>query len=97
MWMMTQLLVPGVQHEGGPDDGAESTSTELAQSRARAIEQQRVDDRRCESCERAQLRREREHHVEVRLIDEAGVLLRDPPFLGERLTLRAVPVAARVV
>jgi hypothetical protein len=92
-----QCARPGVQDERGAEHDAEAAVTELEQRLGGGVEQ-RVEHRLGrELGEGAKLARQREDDVEVPDVEEPLLTLRDPLLLGERLTLRAMPVAARVV
>src|SRR6185437_5952368 len=53
--------------------------------------------KRSPSSDRPQFSRKREDDMEVPDVEQPFAALLDPMLLGERLTLRAVPVAARMV
>ena len=59
--------------------------------------EERVDHARIALRERVERVRQREDDVEVRNGQQVGLARREPPFLGERLALRAMAIATGVV
>ncbi len=92
-----QLPGPGVQHERGAEPGAEPAVAELEQGLGGGVKERVEDHVRGAAREGSQLGRQGEDDVEVPDVEQALAALLDPMLLGERLTLRAVPVAARMV
>ena len=88
---------PGMQDERGAEDRAEPALAELEQGLGGSMKERVEDHLRSAASERPQFRRKREDDVEVPDIEQPLAALLDPMLLGERLTLRAVPVAARMV
>lgn len=93
----TQLLVPGMQHDCGSQDGSESALGKPTKGCGRAGEKQPKHDSGSESRKRAQLGWYREDDVKVWNIEQAFALPVDPLLLRERLALGTMPIAARVV
>ena len=60
-------------------------------------ETDRVEDARIALRERVEVVRQREDDVEVRNGQEVGLARRQPPLFRQRLTLRTVTIAARIV
>ena len=95
--MELELSGPGVKDERRPDGRGEARPCEGCE-RARCDTKEHVEDApTSEGCERPKLGGEREYDVEVRHVEHARSLRLDPFLLGQRLTLRAMPIAARVV
>src|SRR5262249_33029197 len=92
-----EVTLPGVEHQRGAEDGVEPALPEGKQRVGRRVEEGVEDRPRRELGEEAELGRKGEHDVEVPYVQLALAALGDPPLLGERLALRAMPVAARVV
>ena len=92
-----QVARPGVQHERGTEDGVEAAQAELEQRVGRSAKERVEDLTRREPREQAQLGRQREDDMEVPDVEQALGAPVDPLLLGERLALRTMPVAARVV
>jgi len=99
MQVLREILPPRVQHRGNADHPAKvlRIAAEGEQRVDRGAEEQRVDHARIALRERIEQMRECKDDVEVRNGQEVGVARREPSFLGERLTLGAMPVAAGVV
>ena len=81
----------------GAELGRKAALPKLEQRVAGGMEEGIVDDTRGEGCELAQLGREREDDVKVGHVEHSHGLRFDPLLLGEGLTLRTMPIAARVV
>ena len=99
MRVQTELLVPSVQHAEKTNFRAEVSriAAEGEQRVGGRAKQQRVDDARIALGERVQGMRQGEHDVEVLHEEQLGTAAGEPALFRERLALRAVPVAARVV
>ena len=96
---MRHRAAPGVQHRGEPDLDAQTLGIgrDGEQRLGGDLEQQPIDERLVRVGERADRRRQREDHVVI--LDRQQIRLPglEPTLGSPRLTLRAVPVAARVV
>ena len=99
MEVLGERLAPSVEDRGDPDRATEVSrvSTEREQRVGGGAEEQRVNDARIALCERVQIVRQGEDDVEVRNGQQVGAPRREPPLGGERLTLRTMPIATRVV
>ncbi len=97
--VLGERLAPGVQHQGCRDLAAKPTRvlTELEERCRDALEQQRVEHPGIALCQGVQFMGQRKHQMKVRHRQKLGAPGSEPAFLGERLALRAVPVAAGVV
>jgi len=97
--VLPEILAPGVQHQGSGDLPTEPTRilAELEQRVGGGLEQEAVDRSRIGLCQHIQRVRQGEHQVEVRHRQQLGPPGSQPTFLGQRLALRAMPVAAGVV
>lgn len=97
MRMEFELARPGMQNERRANGRGQARSSERSEG-PRGDAKERIEDApTSERRERAKLGGEREDDVKVRHIEHARSLRLDPFLLGQRLTLRAMPVAARVV
>ncbi len=96
MDVLPEVLAPGVQHHRDADLAAEPArvASELQQGPGRSLEEQPVDEAGLRLRERVEFVRQREHHVPVADVEQAGGLPLHPPGLLERLALGAVPVPA---
>lgn len=92
-----QLLVPSVQYHRRTESGPQSALCKCTKSCARAGKKQTKHHYRSESAKRAQLGRQRKDDVKVRDIEQSLTLLLNPALLRERLALRTMPIAARVI
>ena len=99
MEMLREILSPRVQNRGDADRAAKvpRVTTEGEQGVGGRAKEQRVDHPRIALGERVEIVRQREDDVEVRNRQQVGPARGEPPFLGERLALGAMPIAARVV
>ena len=97
--MLREILPPRVQNRRDPDRAAQVTRI-LAEGEQRVgsgAEENRVDHTRIALREGMEVVGQGEDDVEVRNGQEVGLVRRQPPFLGERLTLRAMAIATGVV
>jgi hypothetical protein len=97
--VMGERLPPGMQHQRGGDIAPEPARVlaKLDQRFRSRGKQQPVDPSRVALGQRIDLVREREHQMEIGHGQELSAPALQPTLLGERLALRAVAVAARVV
>ncbi len=97
--MLREILSPVCSIAVIADRAAEvpRISPEGEQRVGRRAEQQRVDHARIALREGVERVRQGEDDVEVRNRQQVGLARRQPPFLGERLTLRAMAIATGVV
>ena len=97
--MVIEVLSPGVQYRGETDLGAEvlGVGGDLRERLGRGREQQAVDLGLVLVGDGADLRRQREHDVEVRHRQQLGLARLQPCLRRRPLALRAMPIAARVV
>jgi hypothetical protein len=97
--VMEQSLTPGVQHRQEPDLGAEVLGVlgYPPQGFARGAEQDVVNDSLVVKRKLCELIGNCEHHVKVVDRQKLCPLLVQPLGLGQRLTLGAVAITARVV
>ena len=88
-----------MKHPCGGDLTAQPTRvlTEFDECCGYCGEEQAIDQRGVALGQRVQLVGQREHEMEIRHRQELRAPGGEPAFLGERLTLRAVAIAARVV
>ena len=92
-----QFPGPGVQHQHQARRGLQPGPEQLQEGPGRGAEQGAVELGRILPGQEPQFRREGEHQVEVRQVQEALGFLVEPAFLGQGLALGAVPVSAGVV
>ena len=99
MEVLGESLAPGVENRGDPDRAAKvpRITPEGQQRVSSCAEEERVDHARITLRERVERVREREDDVEVRNRQEVSAAGGEPPFLGEGLALRAMPIATGVV
>ena len=97
VWVEAQVARPGVQDERGAEGGGETALCELQERPLGRGEEGLEHDARSEASEGAKLLGQREDDMKVPRVEEMLPTLLDPLFLRERLTLRTVPVATRVV
>ena len=99
MRMMLQLLAPGVQHRNRSQTRPQvfRIGTELQQRLRRRREQQPIQQLAVAQHQRAQLVRQREHHVKVRHRQQFRLPFGQPGRTLGAATLRTVTVAARVI
>ena len=95
--MEGQLPGPGVQHHHQARSGFQPSPEQLQKGLGHGAEEGAVDLGRILSGQEPQFRREGEHQVEVRQVQEALGLFVEPAFLGQGLALWAVPVPTGVV
>ncbi len=99
MGMKLEFLVPGMEHAEEADLGSEmgGIARHLQQGFGAGPKQQTVDEFSVLESQRSQLRRQGEDDVDIGRGQQFTTTRRDPAFTRSSLTLRAVPVAARVV
>ena len=104
MWMQREVLCPGVKDRGDAECAALRLSGEVTpilskggECCCRSAEQEIVNDPWSVQRQGTKLVRQGEDDVEVLDREEIGASCLDPIGLSQRLTLGAVPVAARVV
>lgn len=97
--MPSEILLPGVQDQRERRRAAEPARVggKVGERRRRHGKEQLVHRPRALSDEPVEGVRQGEHHMEIRHRQELLAPFRQPVFLGSRLTLRAVPVATRVI
>jgi hypothetical protein len=97
--MMVQVLAPGVEHREEADLGPEMLrlGRDRPQRLSRRSEQDGVDRRLVVEGDLGRRRRQGEHDVEVRHRQQLGLPCGEPLAARLPLTLRAMPVTARVV
>jgi hypothetical protein len=92
-----QLPGPGVQHQHQAWSGLQPGPEQFQEGLGHGAEEGAVELGRVLLGQETQLRRDREHQMEMRQVQEALGLLFEPALLGQGLALGAVPVAAGVV
>ena len=104
MWMQREVLCPGVQNRRDAECAALRLSGEVTpilskggECRCRSAEQEIVNDPWSVQRQGTELVRQGEDDVEVLDREQIGTSGFDPIGLSQRLTLGAVPVAARVI
>jgi hypothetical protein len=99
MGVQSEFLIPGVQHTEEADLRAQvSGVARNFQKRFRTgAKQQAIDDLLVLQRQGCQMRRKCEDHVHVVGREKFPATCSDPSFPRRGLTLRAVPIAARVV
>ena len=97
--MKAEIARPGVQHGGDAEQGSQAlgVQTELEQCLRSSLEQQSKQVSSIPEDQRAQLRWQSEHHVEVMHRQDARLALFEPAVLRQCLALGAVPIPTRVV
>jgi hypothetical protein len=97
--MLVQVLPPGMEDHRGPQASAQPAwvTPEGVQRVPRALEEERVEDTGISLGQRIQGVGECKHTVEIRDGQEIGQARLDPPGLGQRLALGAMPIATRMV
>jgi len=97
--MKLEFLVPGVEHTEETDLGAEmgGVARDFEKSFCTGPKQQTIDEFSVLESQRSQLRRQGEDDVDVGRGQQFPATRRDPAFPRTGLTLRAMPVATRVV
>ncbi len=97
--MELQALVPGVQHRGGADAGAEAFGIggDGQRGLGAALHQQVEHHPAVADGEPREAARQREDQMEIRRRQQLGALPGQPAVRGRALAVRAVAVAARVV
>ena len=97
--MKLELLIPGVQHAEEADFGAEMfrIASNFQKRFRTGAKQQIVDDLLVLQSQWRQLTRQREDHMDVARREKFLATCCEPAVASARLTLRAVPVSARVV
>ena len=97
--MQMQILSPGMQHREEADVGAEQSGVGggFKQRGGGRAEQDGVDQLRVLKCQAADLRRQREHDVEVGHGQKLGFALCEPAGASLGLALGAMPIPARVI
>jgi hypothetical protein len=94
--MKLEISPPSVKHERGADC-RRKVCAEIQKNPFGTPQQSCVDGAGREPRQAPQLCGKRENDVEVPDVEHAGSAFSNPLFLGQRLTLRAMPVATRVV
>ena len=99
MEVLREILPPRVEDRGDADRAAEvpRVTSEGEQRVGGRAKEERVDDARIALRQRVEVVRQREDDVEVRNRQQVGAARREPPFLGEGLTLGAMAIATGVV
>ena len=99
MGMVLQTLVPGMEHAEEADLRAQMPriACDLEQRGGTGSKEQAIDHLLVLQCKRSQFTRHREDRVDVAGRQQLPLSLLEPADAGVALTLRAVPVAARVV
>src|ERR1700726_2835805 len=99
MGVKLEFLVPGMEHAEEADLGSEmgGIARDLQQGFGAGPKQQTIDDFLVLQSQRSQLRRQGEDDMDVGRGQQFTTTRRDPAFTRTGLTLRAVPVATRVV
>src|SRR6266853_1387229 len=99
VWMMVQVLAPGMEHGDDADFGAEmpGIAGNLAQRLGRGSEQDGVDRLLVLERDLGHRRRQRKHDMEVRHRQQLGLASLQPFGAGLALALRAMPVAAGII
>src|SRR3984885_13876574 len=99
LWAMRHRTAPRVQHRGEADLHAEPLGVrgDRQQRLGARLEQEVVDDGLVLVSDGADLRRQREHNVEVRYLQQFGLARLQPLLRLTALALRTVPVTAGVV
>ena len=99
MGMMLQSLVPGMEHTEETDLGSQmpGIASDLQQGCSTGVKQQVVDQPFILQCEWSQFPRQGEDDVHVAGGQQLPFPRLEPAQTGVALTLRAVPVSARVV
>ncbi len=99
MEVLREGLPPRVKDRRDPDRAAEvpRIAPEGKEGTGGRAETDRVEDARIALRERVEVVRQREDDVEVRNGQEVGRARREPPLCRQRLTLRTVTIAARIV
>ncbi len=99
MEVLREGLAPGVEHRGDADRAAQMprVAPEGEQRVGGRAEEQRVEHARIALRAGVEGVGHGEDHVKVRDRQEVGFARGEPPFLGERLTLRTMAIAAGVV
>ena len=97
--MLRAILPPRVQHRGDDDRAAEMSRipAEREQRVSGRAEEQCVDHPRIALGQGVEIVRQREDDMEVRNGQQVGLARREPPFLGQGLTFRAMAIATGVV
>src|ERR1700690_1505660 len=86
-----------MKDQRGSHGGLESAPPEFQERALCRVKERLEDDARRPSREGPKLRRQREHDVEVTDVEHSLPTGLYPGFLGQRLTLRTMPIATRVV
>ena len=99
VWVMQQVLAPGVQNAEKADGGPEmfGIGGDLQQGVRAGLEKQAVDLLLVLQGERGQFVRQSEDDMEVAHRQHFGLPFGDPAVAGRRLTLGAVAIAAGVI
>jgi hypothetical protein len=99
MWMVLQLLIPGVEDAEETDLGPEAFGirSDLGQCLGAGAEEQAVDDFFVLQCQGCQLMRKREDNMSVSRRQQFGTARFEPAVARLALALRAVPVTAGVI
>jgi hypothetical protein len=99
VWMADQRLPPCVKNAEDPDLGAQMSGIgrDLAEGRRARLEQPGVQAGPIPMAERQERMRQREDDVHIRDVEQVALAGAEPALARLRLTLRAVPVATRVI
>src|SRR5216684_3383183 len=99
MRVKLEFLIPGVQHAEEADLGAEMlrVTSDFEKRLRTGAKQKIVDDLLVLQSEWCQLARQREDNMHIARREKLLATRRKPAVASTRLTLRAVPVAARIV
>jgi hypothetical protein len=94
-----ELLIPGMQDREETNFRTEMSwiASDFEKCFRTGAEQQIVDDFLVLQSQWRELRRQREHHMDVTRREKLSLARGDPAFPGRGLTLRAVAIAAAVV
>ncbi len=92
-----KLLVPSMQHNRGAKSRSESASCKHTQCGCGAGKEQPKNDSGSKGGERTQLGGHRKDNVKMCDIEQPASLVFNPLLLHQRLTLRTMPIAARVI
>src|ERR1700685_1772096 len=97
--MMEQVLAPSMQHAQEADLGAQMgrVSSDGAESLGRGAEQDIVDEALVLEGEGRDLLRHREDNMEILGVEEFRLAVSEPLRTGERLALRAIPIATGII
>ena len=99
MRVLEKILSPGMEHTKKADVSTKmfGIGRNLQQGRGTGVKQQTVQNLLVVKHQGSQLMRQREDHMHIARREKFLATRRKPAVASTRLTLRAVPVAARVV